>query len=60
VLPLAVTSVWSNAEDRQCGLFRHWLSFLRGIFSYILHGSASLKTSPPWEEKSTGRNSNVW
>jgi hypothetical protein len=48
VLPLAVTSEWSNAEDRRCGLFRHAVSeFLRGIFAGILHGSASLKTSPP-------------
>jgi hypothetical protein len=43
-----VTSVWSNAEDRRCSLFRHIVSwFLRGIFAGILHGSASLKTSPP-------------
>jgi hypothetical protein len=55
-----VTSVWSNAEDRRCGLFRHWLSFLRGIFACILHGAASLKTSHPWEEKSAGWNNNVW
>jgi hypothetical protein len=46
-LLLAVTSMWSNAEDRRCGLFRHCFSFLRGIFACILHGSASLKTSPP-------------
>jgi hypothetical protein len=46
-LPLAVTSMWSNAEDRRCGLFRHCFNFLRGIFASILHGSASLKTSPP-------------
>jgi hypothetical protein len=45
-LPLAVTSMWSNAEDRRCGLFRQ-SKFLRGIFACILHGSASLKTSPP-------------
>jgi hypothetical protein len=45
-LPLAVTSMWSNAEDRRCGLFRHCFNFLRGIFACILHGSASLKTSP--------------
>jgi hypothetical protein len=50
-LPLAVTSVWSNAEDRRCGLFRHWLSFSRGIFACILHGSASLKTSPPGRKR---------
>jgi hypothetical protein len=42
-----VTLVWSNAEDRQCGLFRHIVSwFLRGILAGILHGSTSLKTSP--------------
>jgi hypothetical protein len=46
-VPLAVTSMWSNAEDRRCGLFRHCFNFLRGIFAFILHGSASLKTSPP-------------
>ena len=50
-LPLTVTLVWSNAEDRRCGLFRYWLSFLRGIFSYILHGAASLKTSPPGRKR---------
>jgi hypothetical protein len=60
VLPLAVTSEWSNAEDHRCGLFRHAVSeFLRGIFVGILHGSASLKTSPPREEKSAGQNSIV-
>jgi hypothetical protein len=34
MLPLAVTSEWSNAKDRRCGLFRHVASeflFLRGI-----------------------------
>jgi hypothetical protein len=42
-----VTSEWSNAEDRRCNLFRHAASeFLWGIFAGILHGSASLKTSP--------------
>jgi hypothetical protein len=47
VLPLAVTSEWSNAKDRRCGLFRHVaFDFLRGIFAGVLHGSASLKTSP--------------
>jgi hypothetical protein len=46
-LLLAVTSMWSNAEDRRCGLFRHCFNFLLGIFACILHGSASLKTSPP-------------
>jgi hypothetical protein len=52
VLPLAVTSEWSNAEDRRCGLFRHVASlFLRGIFAGILHGSASLKTSPPGRKR---------
>ena len=44
-LPLAVTSMWSNAEDHRCCLFRQ-SEFLRGIFACILHGSASLKTSP--------------
>jgi hypothetical protein len=46
-LPLAVTSMWSNAEDHRCGLFRYCFNFLRRIFACILHGSASLKTSPP-------------
>ena len=50
-LPLAVTSMWSNAEDRRCGLFRHCFNFLRGIFACILHGSASLKTSPPGRKR---------
>jgi hypothetical protein len=49
-----VTSEWSNAEDRRCGLFRHAVSeFLREIFAGILHGSTSLKTSPP-------RRKRVW
>jgi hypothetical protein len=44
--------MWSNAEDRRCGLFRHIVSlFLRGIFAGILHGSASLKTSPPGRKR---------
>jgi hypothetical protein len=35
------------------------LVFLQGIFACILHGAASLKTSPPWEEKSAVRNNKV-
>jgi hypothetical protein len=50
-LPLMVTLMWSNAEDRRCGLFRHCFNFLRGIFACILHGSASLKTSPPGRKR---------
>jgi hypothetical protein len=51
-LPLAVTSEWSNAEDRRCGLFRHVASkLLRGIFAGILHGAASLKTSSPGRKR---------
>jgi hypothetical protein len=47
-----VTSEWSNAEDRRCGLFRHTVTeFLRGIFAGTLHGSASLKTSPPGRKR---------
>jgi hypothetical protein len=49
MLPVAVTSNRSNAEDRRSGLFRHgdtWI-FLRGLFTGILYDSASLKTSPP-------------
>jgi hypothetical protein len=46
-LPLAVTLMWSNAEDRRCSLFRHCFNFLQGIFACILHGFGSLKTSPP-------------
>jgi hypothetical protein len=50
-LLLAVTLMWSNAEDRRYGLFRHCFNFLRGIFTCILHGSASLKTSPPGRKR---------
>jgi hypothetical protein len=50
-LPLAVTSMWSNAEDRRCGLFRHCFDFLRGSFACILHGSASLKISLPGRKR---------
>jgi hypothetical protein len=50
-MPLAVTSLWLNAEDRRCGLFRRCFNFLRGIFACILHGSASLKTSPPGRKR---------
>jgi hypothetical protein len=48
MLPVAVTSNWSNVEDLRSGLFRHgdtWV-FLRGLFTGILYDSASLKTSP--------------
>jgi hypothetical protein len=48
MLPVAVTSNRSNAEDRRSGLFRHgdiWI-FLQGLFTGILYDSASLKTSP--------------
>jgi hypothetical protein len=49
MLPVAVTSYRSNAEGRWSGLFRHgdypW-NFLWGLFTGILHGAASLKTSP--------------
>jgi hypothetical protein len=49
MLPFAVNLYRSNAEGRRSGLFRHVMhgSFLRGIFVGILHGSTSLKTSPP-------------
>jgi hypothetical protein len=50
-LLLAVTSMWSNAKDRRCGLFRHCFNFLRGIFACILHGFASLITSPPGRKR---------
>jgi hypothetical protein len=30
-LPLAVTLMWSNAEVRRCGLFRHCLNFCGGF-----------------------------
>ena len=49
-LPLVVTSMWSNVEDGRCGLFRQ-SEFLRGIFACILHGSASLKPSPPGRKR---------
>jgi hypothetical protein len=53
-LPVAVTSEWSNAEDCRSGLFRRVafdFLFLRGLFAGILHGSASLKTSPPGRKR---------
>jgi hypothetical protein len=34
--------------------------FCEGFFTCILHGSASLKTSPPREEKSAGQNKIVF
>jgi hypothetical protein len=34
--------------------------FCGGFFACIFHGSASLKTSPPREEKSAGRNKTIW
>ena len=56
MMPLAVTSEWSNAKDRRCGLFRHVaFDFLRGIFAGVLHGSASLKTSPPGRKRVRAR-----
>jgi hypothetical protein len=30
-LPLAVTSMWLNAEDRRCGPFQHCLNFCGGF-----------------------------
>jgi hypothetical protein len=54
MLLVAVTSYRSNAEGRRSSLFRHgddaW-NFLRGIFTGILHGTTSLKTSPPGEKE---------
>jgi hypothetical protein len=46
--------MWSIAEDRRCGLFRHCLNFVGG-FACILHGSASLKTSPPGRKRVRAR-----
>jgi hypothetical protein len=60
-LPVVVTSNLSNAEDCRSCLFQHgdtWI-FLRGLFTGILYDSASLKTSPPREEKSAGLSSIV-
>jgi hypothetical protein len=54
MLPVAVTSNWSNAEDHRNGLFQHVaLEFFvfAGAFASILHGSASLKTSPPGRKR---------
>jgi hypothetical protein len=36
-LPLAVTSMWSNAEDRRCGLFRHCINFFCGGFLRVYY-----------------------
>jgi hypothetical protein len=58
-LPLVVTLVWSNAEDRRCGLFRHWLSFFAGDFCLYITWRRLIKNLTPWEEKSAGRNNNV-
>jgi hypothetical protein len=51
-LAIAVTVLASNAEGRLRGLFRHpvvmvCLFFVGGFCGDILHGAASLKTSPP-------------
>jgi hypothetical protein len=62
MLPIAVTWNWSNAEDRRSGLFRRvapGFFVFAGAFVGILHGSASLKTSSPREEKSAGQNNIV-
>jgi hypothetical protein len=37
-----------------------YLSFCGVFFAGILHGSASLKTSSPREEKSAGLNNTIW
>jgi hypothetical protein len=46
-LSLAVTSYWSNDEDRS--FFD--ACFCGGFFTHILHGFASLKTSPPGRKR---------
>jgi hypothetical protein len=54
VLPLTVTSVWSNAEDHRCGLFRHWLSFLWGIFCLYITWRRLIKNLTPLGGKECG------
>jgi hypothetical protein len=61
MLPVVVTSEWSNAEDRRCGLFRHVASeflFLRGLCWYITW-LRLVKNLNPQEEKSADRNNIV-
>jgi hypothetical protein len=51
--------VWSNAEDRRCGLFRRVLIFAGDFCGYIVW-LRLIKNLTPREEKSTGQNDNVW
>jgi hypothetical protein len=55
-----VTSLWSNAEDRWCGLFRRCFNFLQGIFCVYITWLRLIKNLTPQEEKSAGRNKTVW
>jgi hypothetical protein len=59
-LPLAVTSVWSNAEDRRCGLFRRIVLVFAGDFCGYITWLRLIKNLTPREEKSAGRNDTVW
>jgi hypothetical protein len=59
-LPLAVTLVWSNAEDRRCGLFRHIVLVFAGDFCRYITWLRLIKNLTPREEKSAGWNDTVW
>jgi hypothetical protein len=61
MLPAAVTSEWSNIEDRRNGLFRHVASefCFCGGFCWYITWLRLVKNLTPWEEKSAGRNNIV-
>jgi hypothetical protein len=51
VLPLAVTSMWSNAEDRRCGLFRHCINFFAGDFCVYITWLRLIKNLTPGRKR---------
>jgi hypothetical protein len=58
MLPVAVISNWSNAEDHRSGLFRHVAPEFMGFCWYITW-LRLVKNLTPREEKSAGRNNIV-
>jgi hypothetical protein len=57
MLPVVVTSNWSNAEDHRSGLFRRCICVFvsAGAFAVVLHGFALLKTSHPGRKRVRAR-----
>jgi hypothetical protein len=50
-LPLTVTSMWSNAEDRRCGLFRHIVLVFAGDFCVYITWLHLIKNLTPGKKR---------